>query len=124
MSALNHLLVGCDEIRSAWRGVLKGLTNIIDSLEDNDMCHACLRDDITIETRKPAGPAPLTQYAVAPDTGVEHAHPHACHCEAPGELVGPSMVLVGRRTRPVCNGVPEGYNRRCLLGRHNFDTSQ
>src|SRR5690242_5774897 len=100
-------VVGRDDIVGI--GGIHRVTDIVDALEDNEVLHSSLGEDVAIEAGQSVGAGVVVEDAVAADTLVQNAEvTRLLLClKAASEHVGPAQVGVARAARAVGNAVAE-----------------
>ena len=92
-------------LRSRNLAIARQHSNVIDSLENDQIAHSRLRDNIVIDPRQCIWSQTIRKQVVSADPLIENAYPARTGLllQASGHYIGPPVIAVGRGAVPVSN---------------------
>lgn len=92
--------------------------DVVGSLKDDELIHACLSQDVTVETLHGWFAQSALHHAVAADTEIQHTVWLLC-IQGIREEIGPTVLMVGSTSTAIGDRVSEdSHHRGSLIGLH------
>jgi hypothetical protein len=70
------------------------LADVVDALEQGDVSHTLLNEDVAVEARRGIGPRTVAKDPIAADAGVQHRHRLLIFVQADSQMIRPPVVGV------------------------------